>query len=140
MDYTQRAVESILENETLTADLDDQAADLLLDWAMSLAKEAAQGVAGINEASAEEQFGNRMRNVRQFIRQVNRWAANPAAATSGEGQSALNKVLELAAPVYGEGLPLAGSGQVGAFSQGAEQMGQAGDRITSLRQLLEVRS
>jgi len=140
MDYTQRAVESILENETLTADLDDQAADLLLDWAMSLAKEAAQGVAGINEASAEEQFGNRMRNVRQFIRQVNRWAGSSTATTPDEGQSALNKALELAVQVYGEGLPLVSSGQVGAFSQEAEQMGQAGDRITSLRQLLEVRS
>ena len=28
----ERAAESILENERLTADLDDQAADFLLDW------------------------------------------------------------------------------------------------------------
>ena len=91
MDYTQRAVESILENEALTADLDDQAASLLLDWAMSLAKQAAQGVAGMDEASAEEQFNERMRNVRQFIRQVNRWAGSPS---STEAEPALGKALE----------------------------------------------
>src|SRR3990172_10966356 len=130
MDATQRAVESILENETLTADLDDQSADLLLDWALFLAKEAAQGIPGVEGASAEDQFGNRMRNVRQFIRQVNRWAGSSAAATSDEGHSALNKALELAVEVYGEGLPLAGSGQAQAFSQEAVQMSQAGDRIT----------
>jgi len=111
MDATQRAVESILENETLTADLDDQSADLLLDWALFLAKEAAQGIPGVEGASAEDQFSTRMRNVRQFIRQVNRWAGSSAAATSDEGLSALNKALELAVQVYGEGLPLAGSGQ-----------------------------
>jgi hypothetical protein len=137
MDYTQRAVESILENEALTADLDDQAGGLLLDWATSLARQAAQGVAGMDEASAEEQFGARMRNVRQFIRQVNRWAGSPA---SGGGEPALSKALELAAPIYGVGAAALDASYVQPFSAEAGQLSQAGDRISSLRRLLENRT
>jgi len=131
MDYTQRAIESIVENEALTADLDDQAASVLLDWAMSLARQTAQGVASMEEASADEQFETRMRNVRQFIRQVNRWAGNPA--------STLSKVLELAAPIYGEGLARADASRIQSFSDETEQLSQAEDRISGLRRLLENR-
>ena len=129
MDYTQRAIESIVENEALTADLDDQAASVLLDWAMSLARQTAQGVASMEEASADEQFETRMRNVRQFIRQVNRWAGNPA--------STLSKVLELAAPIYGEGLARADASRIQSYSDETEQLSQAEDRISGLRRLLE---
>ena len=137
MDYTQRAVESILENEALTADLDDQAAGILLDWATSLARQAAQGVAGMDEASAEEQFGARMRNVRQYIRQVNRWAGSPA---SGEVEPALSKALELAAPIYGASSAALDASQMQPFSDQTGQLDQAGDRISSLRRLLESRA
>jgi len=130
MDYTQRAVESILENEALTADLDDQAASLLLDWAMSLAKQAAQGVAGMDEASAEEQFNERMRNVRQFIRQVNRWASTAE-------EPALGKALELAAPFYAQRLGAADTSRMQGFRSETGQLNQPAERIRSLRRLLE---
>ena len=37
----QRAAESILENEALSADLDDDAAKLLLDWGVKRAEQIA---------------------------------------------------------------------------------------------------
>lgn len=134
MDYTQRAVESILENEALTADLDDQAANLLLDWAMSLAKQAAQGVAGMDEASAEEQFNARMRNVRQFIRQVNRWAASPS---STEAEPALGKALELAIPLFAQGPAAPNLSRMQGLGSESGQPSQPAERISSLRRLLE---
>lgn len=41
-DLRRRAVERILEDESLTADLVDEAATLLLDWGLARAEKAAQ--------------------------------------------------------------------------------------------------
>jgi len=91
----------------------------------------------MDEASAEEQFNARMRNVRQFIRQVNHWAGSPS---STEGQPALGKVFDLAAPLNAQGLAASDASRMQGFSSETGQLSQPADRISSLRRLLEDRA
>ena len=57
---TRRAVESLLENESLTADLDDAAAKELLDWGIAHAKEIISDTADMDDEGAEEAMYPRM--------------------------------------------------------------------------------
>ena len=90
----QRAAESILENEALTADLDDQAAQVLIDWGVALAQQIAAETAGLDEVAAEEAMYQPQRTLRKMLRQTNRWAAAPDAA-------GLEQILQSAAVIYG---------------------------------------
>ncbi len=70
---TQRVAQSLLENESLTADLDDAQAQVLLDWALERAETIVQRTAGLGEAEAEEELGPRLRALRRLLRRVNQW-------------------------------------------------------------------
>ena len=90
----QRAVESILENEALTADLDDAAAQILLDWGVNRARAIASETTEMNEAQAEEFMYPPMRALRKMLRNINKWAVNPQEST-------LAGITEQAEIVYG---------------------------------------
>ena len=90
----QRAAESILENEALTAELDDEAAQVLLDWGVSLAQRIASETIELDEAAAEEATYQPMRALRKMLRKINNWAGDP-------DHSGLEEILEQAAITYG---------------------------------------
>ena len=92
----QRAAESILENEALTAELDDEAAQVLLDWGVSLAQRIASETIELDEAGAEEATYQPMRALRKMLRKINNWAGEP-------DHSGLEEILEQAAITYGAG-------------------------------------
>lgn len=73
----QRAAESILENEALTADLDDEAAKALLDWGVSWAERIASETAELDDEAAEEAMYQPMRSLRKMLRAANKWVADP---------------------------------------------------------------
>jgi hypothetical protein len=75
----QRAAESILENEALTADLDDEAAKALLDWGVACAEKIASETADLDDEAAEEAMYQPMRSLRKMLRAANKWAADPQA-------------------------------------------------------------
>jgi Lon protease-like protein len=83
-----RAAQSLLENETLTADVDDAAASVILDRGIAFARQIAQSTAGMDDAQAEEAMYDRMRAVRRLMRSVNRWVAT-RRETSAENSDRL---------------------------------------------------
>ena len=92
----QRAAESILENEALTADLDDAAGQVLMDWGIDQAQRIVAPTLEMDEAAVEEATYQPMRALRKMLRQVNKWAAMPDFL-------GLEKILEEAATTYGAG-------------------------------------
>ncbi len=83
-DVTKRvnqAVERILENERLTADLDDEVAEALVEWGVAWAEMIARSSAGLDDLAAEEVTSPKERALRRLMRRVNKWVAQlPAAA------------------------------------------------------------
>lgn len=84
--YARQAVESLLENETLTADLDDDAANLLLRWGCDCVYRIVQDAVLVgDDLTAEEEtiqaaIAPRMRALRRMLRAINLWAAQRDAA------------------------------------------------------------
>lgn len=97
----QRAVEGILENEKLTADLDDDAAQVLLDWGTRCARQIAQGTLGLNDAQAEEDMYQPMRATRRMMRAVNKLASRHQILGDEGCSVALQKIIAQAGLVYG---------------------------------------
>jgi hypothetical protein len=96
-----RIAQGLLENESLTADLDDVAADDLLHWAIDCAKSVAQDTAGLDDAAAEEAMYPRLRATRRMIRHANRLAVQWEEMNEVTRPALLSKMLEQAAIVYG---------------------------------------
>ncbi|RLD02688.1 MAG: hypothetical protein DRI56_13770 [Chloroflexota bacterium] len=71
-----QAVESILSNETLTSDLDDEEAKLLLNWGLEWAKRVALNTSHLKDAAAQENMHPKLKAIRKLMRLVNRWGAN----------------------------------------------------------------
>lgn len=68
-----RAAESILGNETLTNDLDDEAASVLLDWALAWAERVAHSTSRLDDEAAQEAMYPRLKAIRKMMRSINRW-------------------------------------------------------------------
>lgn len=97
-----RAAESILENERLTADLDDEAAKVLLDWGITCAEMIAHSTTGLNDSEAAKVMSPRLRATRRLMRLVNRWVANRPEMDAEASAASLNRIIEQAAIIYGE--------------------------------------
>jgi hypothetical protein len=104
MDITQRtsrAVESLIENEALTAHLDDQTAKLLLQWGIDCAKNIVQDTEGMTDDEAEEAMYGRMRALRRMLRRIDRWVPQRRSAGVDTNAAFLSQVTRMAATVYG---------------------------------------
>ena len=128
---TRRAVESILENEALTDNLDDDGASVLLQWGMTLAQRIAAETAGLDDETAEKTMYPQMRALRKMLRRINRWAAAPDSRK-------LEKIIGQAGIIYGAGYEPPGTEECELFSRqfdtGVRNSAQA---IGQLRQLIE---
>jgi hypothetical protein len=76
-DVLRHAIERLLEDVSLTADLIDDAAKLLLDWGVAQTKAVAQQVEGLSP----EELGARLADLRRTLKRVSREAgqAEPEA-------------------------------------------------------------
>ena len=92
----QLAVESILDNEALGDELDDEAAGSLLQWGTDWARDLAQATLDLDEESAREALEVRLREVRRMMRSVSRFAAQQAAMDEAGRIEALGQILERA--------------------------------------------
>lgn len=110
-----RAAESILENESLTANLDDASAKALLDWGVACAEMIAQSSAGLDDSEAEGAMSPRLRATRRLMRSVNEWLANRQRVDAKDNAMRLDKIIEQASIIYGESFPLPDSGRRDAF-------------------------
>ena len=98
----QRVTESLLENESLTNELEDDPARSLLDWAMSCTRQIVQGTGNLHEEAADEAMAPRLKALRQMVRSASRLASrrSPEQDISVE----LNRFYELAGKVYGRSI------------------------------------
>lgn len=134
-----RAAESILGNERLTADLDDSAAQELLDWGLSVARQIAQGTAGVaDDEQAEQAMYPRLRATRRLMRAVNRWIASQREGDVESHKEAFNSILEQASIIYGRPITATDDDQVVSFSSAQSlDAGDPPEMIAHLRQLIE---
>lgn len=97
-----RAAESILENENLTADLNDEAAQVVMDWGINCAREIAmRTVEFLDDEQAEDAMYKPMRALRRMLRTINKWSEKINSLDKEYGINALNNILEEANVVYG---------------------------------------
>jgi hypothetical protein len=133
-----RVAESILENERLTADLDDAAAKVLLDWGVACAEMIAQSTAGLNNLEAEEVMYPRLRATRRLMRSVNKWIAKQLEMDDEGSATLLAKIIKQAAIIYGESFMPPDNDRRNAFlRQQAEVTDNPPQIIANLRELLE---
>jgi hypothetical protein len=131
-----RAVESILENESLTADLDDAAAKVLLDWGIACANMIARSTASLNDIEVEDIMSPRMRATRRLMRLVNRRVSRQSHTDAGGGTTLLTKVIEQATIIYGTDFTPPDNEQRNAFLQEG-LISSSPQFIMNLRALIE---
>ena len=69
----QDAVESLLENESLTDNLDDETAQVLIQWGIEKIKQLIYFGTHQDFVPMEEYTQNRLRSLNRTLRLVNRW-------------------------------------------------------------------
>jgi len=132
----RQVVESILENESLTANLDDDAARVLLAWGTARARSIAQSTAGLDDETAEGAIYPRMRALRRMLRAINRWIPNRLNMSMDDNRAVLAGILEQASKVYGADFVPPDEGQVQVFLD--EDLATAPVRaIDGLRKIIE---
>jgi hypothetical protein len=101
----RRAAESILENESLTAGLDDATAKELLDWGVACAEAIAQETAGLDDDEAEIVIEPRLRATRGLMRRVRQWVVNRHEMDPEAGVELMSEIIEQAAIIYQDFMP-----------------------------------
>ena len=124
----QHAAESILGNEALTADLDDQAAKVLIQWGISRARRIVGKTAGMSEEEAEQAMYKPMRALRKMLRTVNKLAVS-------QDMNQLEKFLDRASDVYGSTISIPGGHERARFLMQLPK--DPVERIARLRQFVE---
>ena len=128
--------ESLLENESLTSNLDDTAANALLDWGIACANLIAQEHSELAPIDAEVAMYPQLRATRRLMRLVNRWVPQRLEMDSADNASLLTRIIEQAAIIYGEDFvpPTAGREEA-LLTQNLSKT--APQFITELRQFVE---
>ncbi len=72
-----KVVESILDNEALTNNLDDSAAKVFINWAVEKSEEIARSTEGMDDVSADEIMYPRLKAIRSIGRYIDNWEGNP---------------------------------------------------------------
>ncbi len=143
---TQRMAESILENEALTDNLDDEGGQALLDWGVALAKQVAQATAGLDEAAAETAMADKLAATRRLLRAVNKRfdptlladLKTNSQATTAANTSLLNQVVEQAAIIRTPNFTQPTPAQQASFvEQALPPLDSAPALIASLRSFIE---
>jgi hypothetical protein len=134
-----RVAESILDNERLTADLDDSAAKELLDWGLCAAKQIVQGTADVDDDDqAQEAMYPRLRATRRMMRAVNIWVTKEREGDVEGSTRALDRILEQASIVYGRAFTSPSTKQRDAFvNTQAKSIDNPPQMIANLRLFLE---
>lgn len=134
-----RVAESILDNERLTADLDDSATKELLDWGLAAAKQIAQGTADVDDDDqAQEAMYPRLRATRNMMRAVNIWVTNEREGDVEGSTRALDRIFEQASILYGRPFTPPSTEQRDAFIHTqAKSVDNPPQMIANLRQFLE---
>lgn len=89
------AAESILGNERLTNNLDDDAAKVLLDWGLAYVETIAAQTEGLDDEQAEEMMAPRLKALRSLMKLVNKWVPRRAKLDATASETKLEEVTAL---------------------------------------------
>jgi hypothetical protein len=131
----KRAAESILTNESLTADLDDETAQILLDWGVAWAESIAGATAGLEETEAETLVEPRLRAVRKLLRLAQNWLANRPEGSEAQAAQ-LEKIIEQATIIFGQDFVLPDNDQLVRWVQ--QQLASIDDPAELARQIRQL--
>jgi hypothetical protein len=132
----RRAAESILENESLTDELDDQAADKLIKWGLRRAEHIASQTVGQDDEVAEETMYHPMRATRRLMRSVNKWVAGREEMDAESQAVKLDEIIEKAATAYGEEFTAPDEAQRREFLSKAAQSQDASQVMADLLDII----
>lgn len=135
--HKQTIVTSLLENEGLTSNLDDSAANVLLDWGIACAGLLAQQYRELPPIDAEAAMYPQLKATRRLMRLLNRWVPQRLEMDSTSNAGSLTKVIEQAAIIYGADFVPPTARQKEAFLTNSISK-TAPQFITDLRQLIEA--
>ncbi|HNB53781.1 MAG TPA: hypothetical protein PK530_17670 [Anaerolineales bacterium] len=90
----QADLDSLTENEALTSDLDDDAANALLDWGMAHVRLIHRMAP--EQPAPEEFVATQMKATRKWMRAVNRWTPAREEKDAAENAATLAEILTLA--------------------------------------------
>jgi hypothetical protein len=128
------AAESILENESIRAGLEESGAKALLDWGVECAKRIAAENASLEDEDEYEQASYpRMRALRRMLGNVKN-LYRPGLLPA-DGRILLAEIVEFASVVYGPDAPLPRRIYWNSFVASLE--GEPGEKINNLRRLFE---
>lgn len=131
----QGLVESILENESLTAELDDSSARVLLDWGTACARMIVERAAH----QGSEQMEGLQGALHRMLRRVNQWAASADQLEPEEEAAWLQAILENAAQFFGAVPPhMAGQNIQALLNEESGALSSPKERIAALRRVLEA--
>lgn len=139
----QQVVESLTENEALTDQLDDAAAQALLDWGIAYGKAVVENTANLPDADDAAQ--PRLQAIRRLLRAVNSYFTPAAEAVDSETQAQstatsalIQRVVEQVAIIEGDRFTKPDEAQVATFAaQLAQQVATPQAFITALRHFFE---
>jgi hypothetical protein len=133
----RRAEQNLLENESLTAELDDVGARAVLDWGIACAKSAVNSTAGLEDAHAEEALSKRLRATRQLMRSVGTWVSSQAGMLPEDRLSLVSRMVDQLAEIYGDQFVRPADERVQAFLV-EQAAGDSAQVVARLRQLFDM--
>ena len=102
----QRAVESVLENESLLGGLDEDAAQALQDWGIQNVKRIAEDTGNLDDEHAEEAMYPKMKASRSLMKSVRIWIEHERESSEEERAKLWAKDEKNAQALYGSALAL----------------------------------
>ena len=96
----QLTVERLLEDERLTADLNDTAATALLDWGVRQTKDIVADTESLDDEEAEAAMYPRLRGLRTVMRYANSWFGKRGTADPDKNLQLIRKVVVKMAVIY----------------------------------------
>ena len=133
----RRTAESILENESLTSDLDDVAARALLDWGLDCAKVIVQRTVDLDDSQADEAMSLGLRAIRRLMRSANKWVSERWEMDAESQLGQLNRIVEQASIIYGVDFSVLDSARCDAFVRRLEHVDDPVQMIADLREFVE---
>ena len=96
----QLAVERLLDDERLTANLDDAAATVLLNWGVRITKEVVADTATLTDEEAEAVMYPRLRALRAVMRYASSWFGKRGTANVDKNRQIIGKIMVKTAVIH----------------------------------------
>lgn len=111
-DCVRRLSEQLLDDSSLTQDLDDAVARQLLDWSVRVAAQLCVRAGRMDSAAAEEYLERTAGKLRRVVRRISSLCGTGASMPPDEALEAFERILEAAAevPVLRTSLPGSAAG------------------------------